>query len=80
MENKTSNTNELGNNANLLLAAGWISIETHLPEKWVDVLCYTKLGGIVIACYDDELKRITYNGNRGRVTHWMPLPSPPACS
>ena len=79
MKKDAENTTKQGSEANTMLAAGWISIETQLPEKWVYVLCYTKLGGIVIACYDDEFKRITYNGNRGSVTHWMPLPSPPAC-
>lgn len=64
----------------------WISVNDRLPEKDVNVLCYTH-GDIVegYLCSNDnvfkpEIDCIGYMQNDVMVidvTHWMPLPEPP---
>lgn len=65
--------------------SGWIPVGERLPEAHVNVLCYTKGGGIVRDRYDGiTLSDGThqFHGDREEwrfdVTHWMPLPPPPS--
>lgn len=59
-----------------------ISVDERLPERGVDVLVYVGMpvapsGEIDIAFLDDDewIKR-HYKGSV--ITHWMPMPEPPA--
>jgi len=46
----------------------WISVEERLPQKHGRYLVFTNRGGIEI---------LRYEGQKGVVTHWMPLPGLP---
>ncbi len=57
--------------------AGWISVDTRLPEEDVGVLCCTSDDEVAIfshhnSFFTDEFHELV------DVTHWMPLPAPPA--
>lgn len=56
----------------------WISCSERLPEEDVPVICYMRIGEIVIMEYggDGWYSGITRYNPRA-VTHWMPLPEPP---
>jgi hypothetical protein len=77
MSNKELN----GNNANAMLAAGWISVKDRLPDggKYVKVLTYTEWGE-GIEYWKGTHFESEYPVKEATVTHWMELPSPPACS
>lgn len=54
----------------------WIPVEDALPEEDVSVLCYMRIGEIVVMEYggDGWYCGVTRYNPRA-VTHWMPLPS-----
>ncbi len=56
----------------------WISVEDALPEEDVSVLCYMRIGEIVVMEYggDGWYCGVTRYNPRA-VTHWMYLPEPP---
>lgn len=60
----------------------WISVEDELPEESGYTIVYCTDGHInhrTFSKYQKQLKRWDLTGARSywRVTHWMPLPSPP---
>ena len=68
------------NNAIVNIAGlAWVSVEKALPETTDHVLCCTRTKAgrknVVIGYYMDGMWRCGMNSN---VTHWMPLPEPPA--
>lgn len=56
----------------------WIPCSERLPEENVSVLCYMRIGEIVVMEYggDGWYCGVTRYNQRA-VTHWMPLPEPP---
>ena len=59
----------------------WIKVKDRLPEFNEEVLAYTPDGAIWMADYDpeDDGWKTTDNYQLLEdVTHWMPLPDPPA--
>lgn len=75
----------LRDTAILCEAAGWISVEERLPECIGHVLVYfcedwnyDKLWKIGWAFYNSDKKFCYETGVHSTVTHWMPLPPPPA--
>lgn len=56
----------------------WIPVEDDLPEEDVSVLCYMRIGEIVVMEYggDGWYCGVTRYNPRA-VTHWMPLPELP---
>lgn len=60
----------------------WIPVTERLPEEWEPVLVRSKFGFSEVAWYIGIGKwRYTANAclfEDGSVTHWMPLPEPPA--
>ncbi len=80
MENKTSKNHENGNDANRLLAAGWISCENSLPETEGEFLTYNKANDSMTVQYYDKRVWGYFAVVKADVTHWMELPLPPACS
>lgn len=75
--------------ANNVLVAGWISVNDRLPENNCDVIVTKRNGKVYQMSYHapfDSAKRIfqwwgfgKWVDQHSQVTHWMPLPSPPAC-
>lgn len=70
------------NNANVLLCAGWTSIDESQPIDEYDnqfrLLCYYPRGNDVGSNY-----KIVWTFNFKHeigVSHWMVLPAPPACT
>lgn len=68
----------------------WISVEEKLPEDHETVLIFCKNGAMFIGYhfvdYENDVRwRIntalgsTKLLNKGRVSHWVPLPEPPNC-
>ena len=69
--------------------SGWISVKDRLPDEKNSVLILCKNGAMFtgyrlnhIQNYDSgwmvhTVLRSTKKINKGRVTHWMPLPEPP---
>ncbi len=59
----------------------WISVEDRLPDKYGDVICFTRKGTIWQVTYNPTYKlfNVSYDNveNAMDVTHWMPLPQPP---
>ena len=68
----------------------WIPVEDRLPDENVKVLLMCKNKAMFVGflgryyCDSDELRFLIYTAlnstkllNKGRVTHWMPLPEPP---
>ena len=66
----------------------WISVEERLPEQEQTVLLVCKNGARFVGFYrfdyDGEVQWKIWTAlgsarklNKGRVTHWMPLPEPP---
>lgn len=57
----------------------WISVEDRLPEPDTDVLARRAIG-MDVECYHKEASGYwswdEYSG-KWKVTHWMPLPTPP---
>lgn len=61
---------------NLGSTAVWISAEDKLPGEDGNYLVYFSMGGMSVAHYDKVNKwTITIPA---KITHWMPLPEPPA--
>ena len=61
----------------------WISVEERLPEHGQEVLCACRAGIYEVFKYVDGISGPWYKDSRhvymkGFVTHWMPLPEPPA--
>ena len=58
----------------------WISVEDELPEACVAVLTTTQNGTQRVGCYEDGwwLANSPNLVRMGSITHWMPLPQPPA--
>ena len=57
----------------------WISVEERLPETETSVLVCTERGYIFLSWASNEDVFWFYNENEDdRVTHWQPLPEPPA--
>lgn len=55
----------------------WVNRNVRLPEWQVDVLVLYDSGKIDIN-WVDSVGEFMYENIYGRVTHWMPLPAPPA--
>lgn len=59
----------------------WISVEERLPEKYGDVLCYTRNGTIFQVIYNPQYKLFNVSSdnteNALAVDYWMPLPEAP---
>lgn len=60
----------------------WIPVTERLPEKWKDVLVWSKCGFCEVAVYIGlpGKWRVSWNYTMleaDTVTHWMPLPEPP---
>ena len=55
----------------------WVNRNVCLPEWQVDVLVLYDSGKIDIN-WVDSVGEFMYENIYGRVTHWMPLPAPPA--
>ena len=55
----------------------WVNRNERLPEWQVDVLVLYDSGKIDIN-WVDSVGEFMYENIYGRVTHWMPLPTPPA--
>lgn len=81
MGTKTSLNHETQPAAKPLLAAGWISVETKLPEVGKDYLV-TDGAACMVAAFRAEKKEWDFWSinwwSSEQVTHWMPLPSIPA--
>lgn len=59
-------------------AYGWIPVSERMPENHVDVLVF-HVGGHILTGWYDEDDREWYGNDWGMgVTHWQPLPAPPA--
>lgn len=68
--------------ADYLIAHGvtvqeWISVKDRLPEKNTTVLASTDNGIVFQRLYAYDGWDL-WEGNEVNVTHWMPLPEPPA--
>lgn len=63
----------------------WISVEDELPKEYEEVLAIANVDGNIVpfvgVCENGMFyfTEPTIRKER-RVTHWMPLPSPPTCS
>ena len=55
----------------------WIPVTERLPEWMEYVIVHYENGFIRIAMLVDD-HRFSHTGLYGPVTHWMPLPAPPA--
>ena len=65
----------------------WISVETGLPDKCIDVIAAKANGRVFAMTYRQEngdkgmkfywLGHNGWNNQHSQVTHWMPLPPPP---
>lgn len=80
-----SNEEQNGNIAKPVLSAGWISVKEQLPELMEFVLVYNTEGAILVARLFTEDWVALFSDGENKMgeltaTHWMPLPSPPACS
>ena len=62
--------------AGLRCAVSWISVDERLPENGEYVLCVSGAGIIQIALFDSSV--YVYGFYSNSVTHWQPLPAPPA--
>lgn len=61
----------------------WFSVSERLPEHGQEVLCACRAGIYEVLKYVDGISGPWYKDSRhvymkGFVTHWMPLPEPPA--
>lgn len=57
----------------------WISVKDRLPEPHECVLICTKSGVVDTDVFQEQMMPQTYfNYYNESVTHWMPLPDPPA--
>lgn len=74
--------------ASLRAKGEWISVEDRLPEEHTTVLVLCKNGamftGYCFCDYCDDMRWKIHTAlsstkllNKGRVSHWMPLPEPP---
>ena len=55
----------------------WISVDDHLPERFGEVIVCYENGDVREACLFPDGGFI-HERLYGRVTHWMPMPFPPA--
>ena len=91
-ETKINLTDESGRNINPVLGAGWIKIEDQMPKK-MDFVLFCELtqdsftGNLQtfhLGWFDNInmwfSESTGWIENKTKITHWMPLPSPPACT
>lgn len=59
----------------IILEPQWIPVTERLPEKYDNVLAYygRTIPQVTYLCRDGK-----WFGAYGKITHWMPLPAPPA--
>jgi hypothetical protein len=81
-ENKTLQPTEPAIAVEPVLAAGWISIETQMPPLNENVLVFDDFHRMNICKRMDEVGYKIWNTESIiiGITHWMQLPSKPACS
>lgn len=83
MENGTTLNNETKPSEKPMFAAGWISVETKLPEVGNDYLV-TDGAACMVAAFRVEKREWDFWSikwwSSEQVTHWMHLPPIPACS
>ncbi len=82
-EQRVETSTEAAIVGNTVIAAGWISVRQKLPEVGHDYLV-TDGAACMVAAFRLENQEWDFWGIRwwsnDEVTHWMPLPSTPACS
>jgi hypothetical protein len=69
-----------------VIASAWISVKDQMPPKNEDVLVLKKNRLITIMCYfgidgDYQIRWFSFGkwlDQTSQITHWMPLPCPPA--
>ena len=81
-EQNSQITTEACNDGNIVLAAGWISIETQMPPLNENVLVFDDFHRMNICKRMDKVSYKIWNTESIiiGITHWMQLPSKPACS
>jgi len=83
MKNENLNLNENPAEAKPVLVAGWISVNEKLPVVVKDYLV-TDGAACMVAAFRLEKQEWDFWSigwwSNEQVTHWMPLPSIPACS
>jgi hypothetical protein len=81
-EQNSQITTEARNDGNTVLAAGWISIETQMPPLNKNVLVFDDFHRMNICKRMDDVGYKIWNTESIiiGITHWMQLPSKPACS
>lgn len=79
---ESNNNSETANGTKPVLAAGWISIETQMPPLNENVLVFDDFHRMNICKRMDEVGYKIWNTESIiiGITHWMKLPSKPACS
>ena len=63
-----------------VVSDGWVACSERMPEQFVEVLACTEDGGRYVAALNQSMTWDDgdfFDGIHG-VTHWQPLPSPPA--
>lgn len=67
---------------NGVIPSPWRDVREELPEPSVAVLCLTHYGMMDVCCYNFVNKTwvnsMRTKNQNGGITHWMPLPAPPA--
>lgn len=60
--------------------SAWISVEERLPDDDELVIAFSPNTEVTVSCWerDDGHWRYEEGDKRLDVTHWMPLPAPPA--
>ena len=89
---KKQSKNIEGSKVNTLLTAGWISTGKQMPEK-MDFVLFCELSedsftGKLQTFHVGWFDRVNvwfsectgWIEDKTKITHWMPLPEPPACS
>ena len=67
--------------ANLASQPKWISVEEmpkdYSTSTWGEYLTLSESGKMQIFYFDAEYSRFTSPAHYSKITHWMPLPTPP---
>lgn len=66
-----------------MLNDNWISVNDKLPGDGEDYLVCDAMGAMAVIPFEPYLKKwnetlISFWDNSDEITHWMPLPEPPA--